>query len=258
MANIKKFIFSGDRLWVRLAPDGRVEPWQDGIDDAGWIKEPLLAEDGDAPWAVEAPTDPSDATVQRCGLRALYDRMAPEDYGLAQQGLQLLHWRRTHRFCGICGGPLQRKNNGERAMHCPACRQDFFPRLNPVVITRISRGHEILLARRAAGPFNFYSVIAGFVEAGESLEQAVAREIREEVGIEVRRIRYFASQPWPFPNNLMIAFTAEYASGAVRPDGIEIGEAGWFPRDRLPEIPHPISISRRLIDDFAANGPDGV
>ncbi len=242
---------------MRLTSDGRAEPVQAEIDGADPIAEPLLTSDGENVWAIDAPALPAENVAHRLGLRALFDRMEPAVYAMAQQGAQLLHWRRTHRFCGLCGGLLQRKNNGERAMHCPICRQDFFPRLNPVVIVRITRGREILLARRATGPFNFYSVIAGFVEAGETLEQAVAREIREEVGLEVHRIRYFASQPWPFPNNLMIAFTAEHESGDVRPDGVEIGAAGWFTRDRLPDIPHPISISRRLIDDFAARGVGG-
>jgi NAD+ diphosphatase len=183
------------------------------------------------------------------GLRELHDAVDPAEYACAQRAFQLLHWRRTHRFCGACGGPLVRKT-GECAMTCPACRRDWFPRLNPVVITRITRGDRILLARKTNGTLPFYSVIAGFVEAGETLEAAVAREIREEVGLTVRNIRYFASQPWPFPNNLMIGFTAENDAGEIHVDGEEIGEAAWFTRDALPPIPRPFSISRWLIDDF--------
>ena len=183
------------------------------------------------------------------GLRDCFDCVTPQRYADIQRAFQLMHWRRTHRFCGACGRPLERKPI-ECAMTCTVCRLDVFPRVNPVVITRITRGDRILLARRARGVLRFFSVIAGFVEAGETLEQAVSREIREEVGIEVAGMRYFASQPWPFPNNLMIGFTAEHASGDIRVDGEEIGEAGWFDRGGLPPIPHPISISRWMIDDY--------
>jgi NAD+ diphosphatase len=119
-----------------------------------------------------------------------------------------------------------------------------------VVITLVSRGDRILLAHKAGDAIPFWSIIAGFVEANESLEAAVAREISEEVGIRVRNIRYARSQPWPFPNNLMMGFTAEYAEGDLVPDGAEIAEAGWFTRDNLPPIPSRVSIARRLIDAF--------
>jgi len=115
---------------------------------------------------------------------------------------------------------------------------------------RITKGNEILLARAASWSENFYSVLAGFVEPGETLEQAVEREVREEVGITIKNIRYFGSQPWPFPNSLMIAFIADYANGYLLPDPTEIAEAAWFPVDSLPDIPSPMSISRWLIDDF--------
>lgn len=246
-------LFNEDRLWVRRQPDGAVDPlWS----DAGPLVCDAIAELagtlGDrAVRAVDhtgiAPPD----SAEPLGLRDLFDIVAPELYHVAGSGQQLLHWRRTHRFCGGCGHPMVRHAT-ERAMQCPACKHLAYPRINPVVITRVTRGREILLARRATGLTSFYSVVAGFVEAGETLEQAVAREIHEEVGLCVRDIRYFASQPWSFPNNLMIAFTAEWAAGEVRPDGVEIAEAGWFAPERLPPIPHPISISRRLIDAHVA------
>ena len=137
-------------------------------------------------------------------------------------------------------------------MACATCHDVFFPRTNPVVITRVTRGREILLARRAHGVTAFYSVIAGFVEAAETLEHAVAREIAEEVGLRVRNIHYFGSQPWPYPNNLMCAFTAEYDSGEICVDGHEIGTADWFTPENLPPIPSPVSISRWLIDAWLA------
>ncbi len=247
-------VFSGDRLWMRPAEEGRLAPAGVAASGHGWTSETLSGPD-DMPWTVfDAGGEPPPAGegLVAVGLRELHDLAAPALYDLAQQAFQLLHWRRTHRFCGACGAPLRRKPGGERAMRCAACRLDFFPRLNPVTITRVTRGDEILLARRATGATAFFSVIAGYVEAGETLEGSVAREIREETGVEVRDIRYFASQPWPFPNNLMIAFTAEHAAGEARADGVEIAETGWFQAGSLPPLPHPVSISRRLIDDFVA------
>jgi len=138
-------------------------------------------------------------------------------------------------------------------MICPACSHIVYPRINPVVITLISRDDRILLAHKAGGVLPFWSLVAGFVEAHETLEQAVAREIAEEVGLRVTNIRYASSQPWPFPNNLMFGFTAEYESGEITPDGVEIAEAGWFGRDDLPPIPSRVSIARRMIDAFFAS-----
>ncbi len=242
-------LFDEDRLWVRRQPDGAANPlWPETdppVCDA--LAELAGTLDGGGVRAVDRTGLPPPGAAEPMGLRALYDMVSPELFQVAGAGQQLLHWRRTHRFCGVCG-TLMSRHATERAMHCPACKHMTYPRINPVVITRVTRGREILLARRATGPTSFYSVVAGFVEAGETLEQAVAREILEEVGVQVRDIRYFASQPWSFPNNLMIAFTAEWAAGDVRPDGVEIAEAGWFAPELLPPIPHPISISRRLID----------
>ena len=138
----------------------------------------------------------------------------------------------------------------ERAKLCPACGLVSFPRVAPAIIVAVVRDGTILLARARRFPTVMYSVIAGFVEPGESLEQCVHREVREEVGVAVRGLRYFASQPWPFPHSLMVAFTAQHAGGEIRVDEREITEAGWYPPDRLPRIPDSISVARRLIDWF--------
>ena len=247
------YSFHETRLWVCSRSDGALQP---AVCDACRIVESFASCDGrQRVGAAELPLlpPPLPAGESLLSLRDLYDRVSPTEFADAQRAFQLLYWRRTHRFCGACGGALARKSP-ECAMTCPTCGLDFFPRLNPVVIVRITRGDRILLARRARGTLPFYSVIAGFVEAGETLEQAVAREIQEEVGLTVNNIRYFASQPWPFPNNLMIGFTAEYAGGEIHVDGEEIGEADWFSRDALPPIPSRISISRWMIDDFLAAG----
>ena len=190
-----------------------------------------------------------DARLSFMNLRELFTLAGDDLFSVAGFASQVLTWDRTHRFCGCCAAPMERHAE-ERAKVCPACGHVCFPRLNPAVITAVRRGDCILLAHNRRHRSSLFSVIAGFVEAGETLEEAVRREIREEVGVEVTNIRYFGSQPWPFPSSLMLGFKADHASGEIRVDGHEIGEAGWFRAANMPEIPGPISISRRLIDDF--------
>jgi NAD+ diphosphatase len=184
-------------------------------------------------------------------LRELYGRLDDELYALAGRAAQIVEWDRTHQFCGRCGastGDLA----GERAKQCPRCGLVSFPRLSPAVIVLVHRGDQLLLAHGRNFAPGMYGLIAGFVEPGESLEEAVAREIREEVGIEVTDLRYFGSQPWPYPHQLMIGFTAAYAAGTLQPDPQEIADAAWFAWDSLPTIPAKLSIARRLIDAFVA------
>ena len=248
-----RIVFSGDQVWIRKQDDQAVCLLEPSLPVGVplWL-EPLMATDGTSIEVVEAAADASlPAGTERVGLRTLFDLAALDDYACATRAFELLHWRRTHRFCGRCGQPLTRHAT-ERAMACASCRDLVYPRTNPVVIVRITRGPAILLARRATGVTHFYSVIAGFVEAGETLEEAARREILEEVGLHVRDLRYFASQPWPYPNTLMIAFTAVCDSGEIHVDGQEIAEADWFTPDRLPALPHAISVSRRMIDAWLA------
>jgi NAD+ diphosphatase len=203
-------------------------------------------------YAVELAADvdlPSDTALS--GLRALYGRLSDDHYAIAGRAVQILLWDSTHQFCGRCGQPTVNAP-ADRAKLCPHCGLLAFPRLSPAVIMLVQRGDdEFLLARNRAFVDGFFSVLAGFVEPGETLEEAVAREVREEVGLELRDIRYFGSQPWPFPHQLMIGFTAHYAAGDIRPQAEEIAEAGWFDRRvELPKLPGKLSIARRLIDWF--------
>lgn len=181
------------------------------------------------------------------GLRALFGRLDALDFALAGRAFQILQWDDTHRYCGRCGTPTERQSH-ERARVCPACKLAHYPRLAPAVMALVRRGDELLLARSPHFPPEMFSALAGFVEPGESLEETLAREVREEVGIEVANLRYFGSQPWPFPHSLMIAFVADYAGGEITPQPGEIEAADWFPIDRLPRLPHWVSIARQLID----------
>ena len=183
------------------------------------------------------------------GLRQIYGQIDEGIMKAAFRAVQIVTWDETFRFCGVCGHATVKKPD-EFAKVCPRCGHLSYPRISPAVIVAVTKGDKLLLARNKNFTSSFYSVLAGFVEAGETLEECVKREIREEVGIEVKNIRYFGSQPWPFPHSLMLAFTAEYESGEVKADGVELIEAGWYGVDEIPEIPGKISVSRKLIDWF--------
>ena len=207
---------------------------------------------GRACMAAEMP-DTNQATdgYDLIGLRETFGRLDEELIWVAGRANQLVDWSRCHRYCGQCCHQTRDKIE-ERAKFCPACGLVNYPRLSPAVIVAVVRGDRLLLASNKRFRPGFYSVLAGFVEPGETLEECVAREIREEVGIRVNNIRYFGSQPWPFPNSLMVGFLADYAGGEIRADRSEIVEAGWFKADNLPSIPPKITIARHLIDWFVS------
>ncbi len=185
------------------------------------------------------------------GLRELYGKLDDDLFALSGRAFQIVEWDRTHQYCGHCATPMTQLI-GDRAKRCPNCGLVNYPRLSPAIIVLIARGEEVLLARAPRFPSAMFSVLAGFVEPGESLEETLIREVREEVGIEVKDIRYFGSQPWPFPNSLMIGFTAVYADGEIAIEPTEIAEAAWFHKHNLPNIPPKLSIARKLIDWFVA------
>ncbi|NDP41769.1 MAG: NAD(+) diphosphatase, partial [Aromatoleum sp.] len=187
------------------------------------------------------------AGLRFAGLRSLFFTLPEPLLALAARAFQVAEWDRTHRYCGRCGTPT-RDRAGERAKECPACGYVAYPRISPAMMVLVTRGRELLLARAHRFPGAMYSALAGFVEPGETIEDCVRREVREEVGIEVTGITYFASQSWAFPHSLMIAYTAEYAGGELRPDDTEIADARWFTSDALPALPTHVSIARRLID----------
>jgi NAD+ diphosphatase len=199
-----------------------------------------------AAW-VERDAKPPDGYIFK-GLRPLFGRVDEATLAIAGRAFQIVDWARNHRFCGVCGKPMK-KVDGERAMKC-ACGHVAYPRIAPAMMVLVKRGDAILLARNVAVPAGGrMSALAGFLEPGESVEEAVHREVHEEVGLFVRSLNYFGSQSWPFPGSLMIAFTAEYAGGEIKVDPAEIAEARWFgPGDALPELSPPQSISRALIE----------
>jgi len=184
-------------------------------------------------------------------LRAVMPGLSDELFALASRAKQIITWDKNHQFCSRCSALLQLHAH-ERVKYCPECDLGQYPRLNPAIIVLISRGKQLLLSRSPHFPPGVYSVQAGFVEVGETLEEALHREVREEVGLSVKNIRYFGSQAWPFPHTLMIAFTAEYASGELCIDTTELEAAHWYALDQLPPLATSKSIARRMIEDFLA------
>ncbi|HYU34730.1 MAG TPA: NAD(+) diphosphatase [Thermoanaerobaculia bacterium] len=247
------FAFRGSELLVRVEDEAARLPWPDEISDRvsrGGDPHSIGTIEGATCWAVEleVAVEPPEGMAFH-GLRRLWSLLPEEVWKLAGRAVQIVDWDRNHRFCGRCGTPTERKET-ERARVCPSCGLQQFPRLSPAVITLIEDGERVLLARSPHFVKGVYSTLAGFVEPGESLEEAVVREVREEVGVELTGLRYFSSQPWPFPNSLMVGFVATWAGGEIRPQEGEIEDARWFTPDDLPLLPPYISIARRLIDDF--------
>jgi len=189
-------------------------------------------------------------TRETGSLRQLLDR----DTGLFQlvgRGIQLAEFYRSHRWCGYCGHEMHRSKT-EWACLCSHCRQRYYPQIAPCIIVAIRRGDEILLAQHTRHRNGIYTVLAGFTEVGETLEQTVAREVMEESNIQIKNLRYVSSQPWPFPQSLMMAFMADYAAGEIKIDPKELLDAGWYRYDALPLLPPAGTIARRLIEDTVA------
>lgn len=188
-------------------------------------------------------------------LRHILSKLSTLQFERISRALQLLEWQKNHRFCSHCGTATIRHAQGEFARVCPACAYTAYPRVNPCVIVVITKGREILLARSHRFANGMFSLIAGFVEVGETLEQAVAREVKEEVGLDITNIRYVSSQPWPFPTNIMIGFTADYVAGDLVLQEDEIAEAAFYPFDQLPKTPPKGSIAHRLIQLATQSSP---
>lgn len=200
----------------------------------------------DAAAAQASPVVPYWVQGELVSLRRYLLTSGLADWPMISTGMQLLHWWRDHRYCGRCGQPTS-LGAKERTLVCPACAHVSYPRVSPCIITLICHDDQLLLARAPHFPPGVFSLIAGFVEAGESAEAAVVREVAEETGVSVTNLRYVASQSWPFPHQLMLGFIADYAGGELAIDPQELCEGGWFHRDALPDIPGPQTIAGQII-----------
>jgi NAD+ diphosphatase len=246
-------LFHGHSLLVTADPEMPSIPSEKEVGQLGVsFNHAILAgiHDGCSFFAAEiqSPVAISEHMVFR-ETRSLHGLLGKGVFEIALAGLHLLEWNRVNQYCPTCKGSFRLRTD-IRAKECEACGSLQFPRISPAIIVLIEKDDSILLARSARFAGKFFSVLAGFVEPGENLEEAVRREVQEEVGISIKDIRYFGSQPWPFPDSLMIGFTAHYASGEIKVDEEEIIEAGWYNITNLPNIPGKESIARKLIDSF--------
>ncbi|MDF2839773.1 MAG: pyrophosphatase [Clostridia bacterium] len=246
------FIFSEDKLYVELQGKVAHIPFTNSIKNN--LNSIYLGRLDSSPCFAAELSDKSstDPILSPISLRQLYGLIEDEIFWLAARAYHLINWSKNNQYCGRCGGQTI-SDVMEHSKLCPKCCQSIYPKISPAVIVAITKEDKILLAKNIQSKTGFYSVLAGFVEPGETMEECVEREIFEEVGIQVKNIKYFGSQPWPFPDSLMVGFTAEYAGGELNIDPKELSDAAWFAADELPEVPGKLSISRKLIDWFVAN-----
>ncbi len=213
---------------------------------------PLMGElEGASIYRLDRPVAGRD-DLQMMGLRQTFDVLSPEMYRLAGKCAELVYWDQNSKFCGCCGAPM--KWHTEISKHCTECGKELWPQLATAIIVRVTRKvkdeEEVLLVHAHSFRTGYFGLVAGFVETGETLEDCVRREVWEETHLRIKNIRYFASQPWPYPAGLMVGFTAEYESGKLKLQREELSNGGWFRKDNLPEIPNRSSLARWLIDDW--------
>ena len=248
------FVFCKDDLLLQRCADGSytiplvdepptsVKPWTQMLNPGA------IDDVGVRTYSIDTPVT-DDERFEMCPLRQSYYKLSEPLYLKAGKCAELLYWDRNTRFCGVCGAPM--RLHTDISKRCTNCGKEVWPQLAIAIIVLIRRGNdEVLLAHGRNFRTDFYGLIAGFVETGETLEQAVRREVTEETGLEIDNIRYFDSQPWPYPSGLMVGFTADYVGGELHLQREELTKAGWFSRTNLPHLPEKLSIARRLIDHW--------
>ncbi len=250
------FVFCKDAVLLEKQADGsytiplteepptEVKPW------TTMLRIPPLDGFEVVSYVIDAPVTDSDR-YEMCVLRQSYYKLPYEQYLKAGKCAELIYWDQNTKFCGVCGGTM--KFHTDISKRCERCGKEVWPQLATAIIVLIHRGDEVLLAKGRNFKRDFYGLVAGFVETGETLEEAVVREVMEETGIKIKNIRYFGSQPWPYPSGLMVGFQADYESGEIHIQQEELRKAGWFNRNNLPNLPEKLSIARKLIDDWLSH-----
>ena len=247
------FVFCKGDLLLEKTSEGRYTiPYQEEAPTPlkEWTNVHTITPFGDddvRTYTIDGPVT-DNPRYEMCGLRATYNKLPHELYQIAGKCQEILYWDANTRFCGVCGGPM--KMHTEISKRCTHCGKEIWPLLATAIIVLIRREDKVLLVHARNFRGKFFGLVAGFVETGETLEEAVVREVHEEVGIKIKNIRYFASQPWPYPCGLMVGFTADYVSGNLHLQRSELDDAGWFDRDHLPPVPDKMSIARQLIDSW--------
>jgi len=252
-------IFNEDRMLIKLSSEKVLFPNENDIQILNLSLENIdtltIKNHKEFMYGRISETSQLPASFKLLHIRSLIGNLETETFNLAAKAFHLMNWNETHNYCIKCGTLVNYKKD-EQAKICPSCSYISYPTISPAIITAIIKDNKILLAHNAQFPKDLFSVIAGFLEPGETFEACVKREIYEEIGIQVKNVKYFASQPWPFPNSLMVAFVCEYESGEISVDGVEIEEANWYsPSDiqNVSSIPVKGTIARRLIDWFLDN-----
>lgn len=251
---VRWFVFYKDQILLEQAADGYHIP----TNSEPPVQVPIgstihhIGEMQEIPcktYAIHTPISGEEAPQRiMMGLRASYDYLPFDEYYKGGKAFEILNWDQNTRYCPACGVPTHRISDiGKK---CPECRQEFYPHISPAIIVRITRGDSILMVRAHNFRGTYYGLVAGFLEAGETLEECVHREVMEETGIRIKNLKYFGSQPWPYPSGVMIGFTADYESGEIKLQDEELCAGAFFAKDKLPEIPRKMSLARKLIDDW--------
>ena len=241
------YIFYDDKLLLQKRGEGFAIPFGEKAPLPVARMLPVTMPDGTEAMAasLDAPLDETEQ-FRLVGLRASFDCLERSFYDQAGKAYELLYWDKHSRYCPVCGTPTIQQ--GPIMKKCPKCGNEIFPSVSPAILVLIRKEDSVLLVHARNFKGSFHGLVAGFLETGETLEECVRREVREETGLTIRNITYFGNQPWPYPSNLMVGFMADYAGGKIKLQEEELSTAAFFTRDHLPELPQKLSLARRMID----------
>lgn len=242
---MRYFVFCQSDLVLEKTTDGYRIPTEPPTELKPWTT--VMNVDGEKAYRIDLPLLGNE-NYEMCGLRQSYYKLSEEEYLKAGKCHELLYWDQNTKYCGVCGGLM--KFHTDISKRCEHCGKEVWPQLATAVIVLVRKGDEVLLVHANNFRTDFYGLVAGFVETGETLEEAVHREVMEETGLHIKNLKYFASQPWPYPCGLMVGFTADYDGGKIHLQRSELSKGSWFDKDHLPHIPEKLSIARHLIDDW--------
>lgn len=242
---MRYFVFCQSDLVLEKTTDGYRIPTEPPTELKPWTT--VMNVDGEKAYRIDLPLLGNE-NYEMCGLRQSYYKLSEEEYLKAGKCHELLYWDQNTKYCGVCGGLM--KFHTDISKRCEHCGKEVWPQLATAVIVLVRKGDEVLLVHAKNFRTDFYGLVAGFVETGETLEEAVHREVMEETGLHIKNLKYFASQPWPYPCGLMVGFTADYDGGKIHLQRSELSKGAWFDKDHLPHIPEKLSIARHLIDDW--------
>ena len=242
---MRYFVFCQSDLVLEKTNNGYQIPTELPVEMKPWST--VMNVDGDKACRIEQPLLGNER-YEMCGLRQSYYKLSHEDYLKAGKCHELLYWDQNTKFCGVCGGPM--RFDTDISKKCEHCGKEVWPQLATAVIVLVRKDKEVLLVNAKNFRTDFYGLVAGFVETGETLEEAVHREVMEETGLHIKNLKYFASQPWPYPCGLMVGFIADYDGGKIHLQRSELSKGSWFDKDHLPQIPEKLSIARQLIDHW--------